>query len=80
MKVTSIELEKDINDKLRDDICNYYKEYGVKPTTIIISEPFILLLKAKYIGFGKEELNCQVMQFHGLSIVTTLRENIIEVF
>jgi len=88
MKITSIELEKDIDDKIREDICNYYEKYCKRPSTLIISKPLFnwlkrtLMEKAKYANTGawKEELNCQIMTFEGLTIVTTLKDNIIEVF
>ncbi|HDL50757.1 MAG TPA: hypothetical protein ENG37_01935 [Firmicutes bacterium] len=88
MKITSIELEQDIDDKIRTYIINYFEKYGVRPSVIIISKPLMnwfkhtLMEKARYANEGtwKPELNCQLMTFEGLTLFETFKENIIEVF
>lgn len=88
MKITSIKLEQDIDDKLRTDITKYHERFAIKPTTIIISKPLAdwlkhtLMEKAKYANTAawKEELNCRLMTFEGLNIIETLKENVIEIF
>jgi len=88
MRITSIELDKDMDYHIRDMIKEYHQKYLRRPTTIIISKPLmewlqkVLMDKCKYQNQDawKEELNCKLMTFEGLKIIETMRENIIEVY
>lgn len=86
MKITIFEIEKDIDEKIIEDIADYYDKFGRRPTTIIISKPLMdwlkktLISKSSYSDSWRHELNCDIKTFDGLNIIETLKQNVIEVF
>jgi len=85
MKITSIELETDIDIYIREKIINYHKKYHCKPKVIILSKPLlnwfkkIIFDKYYFLDYGTQ-LPDNNITFEGINIIETFKDNIIEVY
>ena len=90
MKITSIELEEDIDVHLRSLITSFTERYGKRPDCIILSRPLLgwlsevcqkkAFLLNNTIGVLKAEQILGLKEFEGMQLITTARDNIIEVY